>query len=126
MLAWLHLHYPLAIVSARGERTTYEFLDRFELTPYFKVIATAQTTPHTKPYPDPILWVARQMKVPPEACLMVGDTTVDIRAGKAAGAQTAAVLCGFGEEDGATPGWLKFNPRQSGPIDNNIACKSFN
>ena len=30
---------------------------------------------------------------------MVGDTTVDIRAGKSAGAQTVGVLCGFGEED---------------------------
>jgi len=29
---------------------------------------------------------------------MVGDTTVDIRAGKAAGAQTVGVLCGFGTE----------------------------
>jgi len=27
-----------------------------------------------------------------------GDTSVDIRAGKAAGAQTVGVLCGFGEE----------------------------
>ena len=35
----------------------------------------------------------------PEACLMVGDTTVDIRAGRAAGAQTVGVLCGFGEAD---------------------------
>jgi N-acetyl-D-muramate 6-phosphate phosphatase len=30
--------------------------------------------------------------------LMVGDTTIDIRAGKAAGAQTVGVLCGFGQE----------------------------
>ena len=37
------------------------------------------------------------MEVPPENCLMIGDTTVDIRAGKAAGAQTVGVLCGFGE-----------------------------
>jgi phosphoglycolate phosphatase len=29
---------------------------------------------------------------------MVGDTSVDIRAGKAAGAQTVGVLCGFVEE----------------------------
>jgi phosphoglycolate phosphatase-like HAD superfamily hydrolase len=34
----------------------------------------------------------------PENCLMVGDTTVDIRAGKAAGTQTVGVLCGFGQE----------------------------
>ena len=29
---------------------------------------------------------------------MVGDTTVDIRAGRLAGAQTVGVLCGFGQE----------------------------
>jgi phosphoglycolate phosphatase-like HAD superfamily hydrolase len=29
---------------------------------------------------------------------MIGDTPIDIRAGKAAGAQTVGVLCGFGEE----------------------------
>ena len=38
------------------------------------------------------------MNVAPENCLMIGDTTVDIRAGRAAGAQTVGVLCGFGEE----------------------------
>jgi phosphoglycolate phosphatase len=38
------------------------------------------------------------MGVKPEECLMIGDTTVDIRAGKAAGAQALGVLCGFGEE----------------------------
>ena len=36
--------------------------------------------------------------MPPEACLMVGDTSVDIRAGRKAGAQTVGVLCGFGEQ----------------------------
>jgi phosphoglycolate phosphatase len=29
---------------------------------------------------------------------MIGDTTVDILAGRSAGAQTVGVLCGFGEE----------------------------
>ena len=38
------------------------------------------------------------MGVAPESCLMIGDTTVDMRAGKSAGAQTMGVLCGFGEE----------------------------
>jgi phosphoglycolate phosphatase len=38
------------------------------------------------------------MNVAPQNCLMIGDTTVDIRAGKSAGTQTAGVLCGFGEE----------------------------
>ncbi len=98
MLETLSQHYLLAIVSARDTRTTMQFLHQFTLAQYFTCIATAQTCEHTKPYPDPILWAAKEMDVPSEACLMVGDTSVDMRAGKAAGAQTVGVLCGFGEE----------------------------
>jgi phosphoglycolate phosphatase-like HAD superfamily hydrolase len=98
MLASLSQRYPLAIISARDTRSTMKFLDQFDLAACFKCIATDQTCEHTKPFADPILWAARQMGVPPKACLMVGDTSVDIRAGKAAGAQTVGVLCGFGEE----------------------------
>jgi N-acetyl-D-muramate 6-phosphate phosphatase len=98
MLAGLNRRYPLAIISARDTRSTMKFLNQFHLAAHFKCIATDQTCEHTKPFPDPVLWAARQMEVPPEACLMVGDTSVDIRAGKAAGAQTVGVLCGFGEE----------------------------
>jgi phosphoglycolate phosphatase-like HAD superfamily hydrolase len=60
-------------------------------------VASAQTAAHTKPYPDPVQWAARQLGVPVEDCVMVGDTTVDILAGKRAGAHTVGVLCGFGE-----------------------------
>ena len=91
--------YPLAAVTTRFEPVAKVLLDHGELTPHFRAVAAALTTRRTKPYPDPILWVAQQMGVPPEACLMVGDTTVDMRAGKTAGAQAVGVLCGFGEED---------------------------
>jgi len=99
MLDQLKGRYPMAVVSARDEGTTLRFLDTFELRPYFDVIVTALTAPHTKPYPHPILYAAEKMGVKPENCLMIGDTTVDIRAGRAAGAQTLGVLCGFGQED---------------------------
>jgi phosphoglycolate phosphatase-like HAD superfamily hydrolase len=98
MLADLYARYPMAVVSARDEKSTLAFLDKFELRPYFKVVVTALTVPHTKPYPDPIYFAAGAMGVRPESCLMVGDTTVDILAGKASGCQTVGVLCGFGEE----------------------------
>ena len=98
MLENLVKRYPLSVVSARDMRTTMDFLNQFNLVPYFTCIATDQTCEHTKPFPDPILWAAREMGVLPEACLVVGDTSVDIRAGKAAGAQTVGVLCGFGDE----------------------------
>jgi phosphoglycolate phosphatase len=74
------------------------FLEQYDLVKYFDAIVTGLSAVHTKPYPDPILLAAEKMNVPPENCLMIGDTTVDIRAGKAAGTQTVGVLCGFGEE----------------------------
>ena len=89
--------YPLAVVSARGAQGTQEFLDYHNLNGLFKCVASGQTTPHTKPWPDPVLWCAEQIGVPPESCLMIGDTTVDIRAGNAAGGQSVGVLSGFGD-----------------------------
>ena len=98
MLAALKGCYPLSIVSARHEKSTMRFLEQFDLVKYFDVIVTGLSAPHTKPFPDPIFLAAQKMGVKPSECLMVGDTTVDIRAGKSAGAQTVGVLCGFGEE----------------------------
>lgn len=98
MLPRLKQRYPMAVISARDERSTMSFLNQCNLTAYFDVILTALSAPHTKPYPDPLRMAARMMGVAPENCLMIGDTTVDIRAGKSAGAQAVGVLCGFGEE----------------------------
>jgi HAD superfamily hydrolase (TIGR01549 family) len=98
MLARLKGHYPMAVVTARDEHGTMAFLERFDLIKYFDAVVTGLSAPHTKPYPDPVLLAAKKMDTPPGACLMIGDTTVDIRAGKTAGAQTLGVLCGFGEE----------------------------
>lgn len=99
MLERLHGKYPMAVVSARDDKSTRAFLDQFGLTGYFQEIVTAITAEHTKPYPDPILYAAQKLGVSPGNCLMIGDTTVDMRAGVAAGAQTVGVLCGFGEQD---------------------------
>ncbi len=98
MLKQLHGRYPMSVVSARDEGGTMAFLEQYNLVKYFDAVITGLSAPHTKPYPDPILLAAKKMNVAPENCLMIGDTTVDIRAGKSAGAQTAGVLCGFGEE----------------------------
>jgi len=98
LLARLKGHYPMAVVTARDEKGTRHFLEQFDLVQYFDVIVTGQSAEHTKPYPDPVLFAAQKMNVKPEECLMIGDTTVDMRAGKSAGAQIVGVLCGFGEE----------------------------
>ncbi|HEY9151416.1 MAG TPA: HAD family hydrolase [Anaerolineales bacterium] len=99
MLTRLKGKYPMVIVSARDEESTMTFLQEFDLVKYFDLVISALSAKHTKPYPDPILLAAKKLGVAPDACVMIGDTTVDVRAGKSAGAQTVSVLCGFGEEE---------------------------
>ncbi|GAA5343170.1 MAG: phosphoglycolate phosphatase [Anaerolineaceae bacterium] len=98
MLQTLSLRYPLVVVSARNALTTHAFLEHNALEPYFAVVVTSQTCPHTKPYPDPLIYAAHALGVPIQDCLMIGDTVVDVRAARAAGAQSLSVLCGFGTE----------------------------
>jgi N-acetyl-D-muramate 6-phosphate phosphatase len=97
MLDSLAARYPLALVSSRDRRGVEGFVEQFELKNYFKVVVSSLTAPRIKPHPAPILYSAEKLGVPVANCLMVGDTTVDILAGKSAGAQTVGVLCGFGE-----------------------------
>jgi len=99
MLEALSGQFPLAIVSARNEVTTHHFLRLNQLEGFFPVVVTSQTCPRTKPFADPLLYAAEQLAIPIENCLMIGDTVTDIRAAKAAGAQSLSVLCGFGLEN---------------------------
>jgi phosphoglycolate phosphatase len=49
-----------------------------------------------KPDPGPLLNICREFNVALERTVMIGDTTVDMRAGSSAGTKTCAVLYGFG------------------------------
>jgi phosphoglycolate phosphatase-like HAD superfamily hydrolase len=98
-LAQLHQAYPLAIVSSRDQRGVLAFLEQSALASFFRVVASARTCRRTKPHPAPVVWAAGRLGVPPDTCLMVGDTIVDVIAGRLAGAQTAGVLCGFGQRE---------------------------
>ena len=99
MIVELDKHYPLGIASAGNEQTLRAFLAHADIAQYFVCVATALTCRHTKPFADPVVWAALQMGVEVENCIMVGDTTVDMLAGKNAKTQTVAVLCGFGERE---------------------------
>ncbi len=91
-------HFDMAVVTVRGGRGTQSFLESTGLKRFFTHVASGQTAPRSKPFPDQIYWIAKQFGVTPQECVMIGDTTIDIRAGKAAAAQTVGVLSGFGDE----------------------------
>jgi len=98
LLTMAEKKYPLAVVSARDEKTTMMFLEQFSLSKHFVEVVTSQTCERTKPYPMPVQHAANAMGLQARDCVMIGDTTVDILAGRRAGAQTVGLLCGFGTE----------------------------
>jgi HAD superfamily hydrolase (TIGR01509 family) len=69
------------------------------LVHYFKAIVTREDGLQLKPAPDSIIECLRRMEVDPEKALTVGDTPMDIRAGKAAGTLTIGVLSGIGNRE---------------------------
>jgi HAD superfamily hydrolase (TIGR01549 family) len=89
--------YPLGIVTTRSRRDARAFLEQHALVDCFSVVVTHEDTWRLKPHPEPIRYAVEQLGMSIECCLMVGDTGVDVRAAKAAGACAVGVLCGFGE-----------------------------
>lgn len=96
MLHTLARLYPMCTISTGSAPRVERFLEHYGVRDLFTAVVGAQTTRRMKPHPEPLLYAAEKMGVAPDACLMIGDTTVDVRTGRAAGAQTVAVLCGFG------------------------------
>ena len=98
MLRKLAEHYPMVTITTGMAPRVERFLHHFGVRELFTDVIGAQTTQRMKPHPEPLLYGAKKMGVEPAECLMIGDTTVDIRTGVSAGAQTVGVLCGFGTQ----------------------------
>jgi phosphoglycolate phosphatase len=94
----LSQRYHLGIVTTRSRHHAQTFLQQQGLADLFQVITGREDTWRIKPHPSPVQHAAQKLGVPVERCLMVGDTTSDIYAARAAGARSVGVLSGFGQE----------------------------
>lgn len=99
MLRRLDGHYRLAVVTTRGQGEARAFLEQYGLRDVFEVLVTRESTRRYKPHPAPVRHAASLLGVPVERCVMVGDTTVDVKSARRAGAWAVGVLCGFGERE---------------------------
>ena len=74
--------------------------EKLGLDHFFVKILGAQ--PHvfkSKPSPEGILIILKELNINPKNALMVGDSTHDVQAGKAAGLYTCAVTYGYRSKD---------------------------
>ena len=85
----------LGLLTTTPRNPTFYDLNRFKLIQYFDLVLTNEDVQNHKPSPEIILKAIEILKVPVNECAYVGDSPVDILAGKAAGIKTIAVLSGL-------------------------------
>jgi len=85
----------LGIVTSKKRRATHMGLARCDLpAKWFEAIVTADDVERYKPEPEPVLEALKQLGIPGGSAMFVGDSTHDMRSGRAAGVVTAAALWG--------------------------------
>jgi len=89
---------PMGILSASQRVVIEGILRRWKLDPQFGCIV-GRGEAAQKPSPDGLLRLCAELEVAPSGCLYVGDSPMDIRAGKAAGMTTLAVTYGLGRRE---------------------------
>jgi len=96
-LETLSKNYPLALVTLRHtpKKRIIKELHQLKLLKYFTTVVTAKDVTKPKPNPEAIIKAAKQLGTPTKHCAIVGDSIVDIKAGKAAKTKTIAVLTGL-------------------------------
>lgn len=75
------------------------FLDRWEIRKYFTAIVSRDDVREIKPHPEPLVRGLTRLHLTPLEALNVGDTPLDVRAGRAVGLRTIGVLSGAGTAD---------------------------
>ena len=90
----------LGIVTSKSADTAAMAFRAVDLGDRFDAVVTASDTAAHKPSPQPLLLCLERLGASPGGALYVGDSPVDIEAGRAAGMATAAVSWGvFSRED---------------------------
>jgi HAD superfamily hydrolase (TIGR01509 family) len=87
----------LSVITMRyvPKEKVIQELERFGLVKYFHEVMTALNTNEPKPSPEALVKCSNRMGIPTCRCAFVGDSVIDVRAGKAAGTRTVAVLSGI-------------------------------
>jgi len=93
----LSQHFQLALITLRyvAREQVLDELWHLGIKKYFHVVVTALDVEKPKPFPDALHAAAKKLHTTIGECAIVGDSVVDIRAGKAAGAKTIGVLTGL-------------------------------
>ncbi len=86
MLDYLDEHrYRWGIVTNKYTEFTIPLLEKLELLSRLHCLVCGDSLAYAKPHPAPLLHASEKLATPPENCVYIGDTSLDIDAAHAAG-----------------------------------------
>ncbi len=88
----------LAVVTNKVERFSLKILEGLGVRDRFETILGGDSMKERKPHPGPILKLLETTGLPARSAVTIGDSSIDIAAGKAAGTWTCGVLYGLRPE----------------------------
>ncbi|WP_376705240.1 phosphoglycolate phosphatase [Mesorhizobium sp. ISC25] len=95
-----HLHLSgiaMAVVTNKPQLAAREILLHFRLTEYLGAIVGGDAVTYLKPAPDALLLALDQLQVEPRDTLMVGDSSADVAAARAAGMAVILLRGGYSQ-----------------------------
>jgi phosphoglycolate phosphatase len=90
--------HPLAVLTNKPGDMSRRILDALGAGPRFFRVYGGGDLPSRKPDPDGLQRLMAEAMAAPAATVMVGDSAIDVRTGRAAGAHTVGVRYGFDPE----------------------------
>ena len=97
---------PWGVITNKPAFLTEPLLNKLNLSQRAACIVSADTTPHSKPHPAPMLHACKVIDHEPTDCIYIGDAQRDIDAGKNVKMQTVTARYGYLTEDDQAESWL--------------------
>lgn len=86
---------PWGVVTNKPDYLTRPLLEALGLADDCAVAVGGDTTAHSKPHPEPMLFAAARLGVKPRHCIMLGDDPRDMQAARNAGMTGLAAAWGY-------------------------------
>lgn len=91
------MEIKISLCTTKVQDQADKVVKSFQIDEFFSLVLGRRENIANKPSAEPLLFICNELNVKPENTLMVGDTELDIRCGKSAGAKTCAVSYGYRE-----------------------------
>lgn len=87
----------MGVCTNKPQALTVKLLEVLQLIDYFPVILGADKVRNRKPHPEHLLQTITELNAAPQNAVMIGDSTADVEAARAAGVPVIAVSFGYSE-----------------------------